>query len=264
MPTDRGFMFGDGVYEVIRSYGGKLFKAREHLARLAHSLAVVRIAYPEPERFLYVADELIRRNQLLETDAVVYLEVTRGAAMRQLQFPSQVVPTVYAEATLLPATACSAERGVGAILVPDIRWKRCDIKSVGLLPNVLARQQASECGAEEAIFVHDGRVTEGTHTSVFGVLGGAVRTHPVNQMILAGVTRSVVIALCRSLGIQVVESPIAAGELERLEELFLTCTTGEIMPVVTLDGRMVGTGTVGPITRRLLLAFREYVVASSQ
>lgn len=262
-PTDRGFMFGDGIYEVIRSYRGRLFKVREHLARFAHSLSAVRIPYRESEELLLVAEELIQRNRLLEVDAAVYLQVTRGAALRQLQFPSQVVPTVYAETVPIPGTTGVGDQGVSAIVVPDIRWGRCDIKAVGLLPNVLAQQQAFESGAAEAIFVRDGMVTEGTHTSVFGVLDGTVLTHPADHMILAGITRGVVIELCRLLNIQIVERAIEAGELARLDELFLTCTTGEIIPVVTLSDCPVGSGSVGQITRRLQSAFRDCVVADS-
>jgi D-alanine transaminase len=250
-------MFGDGIYEVIRSYSGRLFKASDHLARLHHSLAAVRIRLPEPGRLLTIAEDLLRRNGLAHVDAIVYIQVTRGAAARQLVFPERAVPTLYLEAVALARPA--DERGVSVITVTDTRWQRCDIKAIGLLPNVLARQAATEAGADEAVFVRHGLVTEGTHTSVFAARGGAVLTHPAGPAILPGITRSVVLELCSALRIPVSETPVPAADLPGLDEVFLACTTGEVMSVVRVDSRPVGAGTPGPLTRRLQAAFRDYV-----
>ena len=257
-PDDRGFLFADGVYEVIRAYGGRLFHPEDHAARLARSMKKIRIDPPGGISFVAVARELLARNDLLEGDALVYIQVTRGAAPRRHAFPpGNAAPTVYAAASPFEAPEETKRRGVRVILVPDTRWARCDIKSVALLPNVLARQKAAEEGAEEALFVKEGFVTEGTHTSVCAVFEGRLRTHPANHGILTGITRRIVIDLCRKQGIPVEERPLPAGDIEKAEELMILSTTAEITPVVRVDGRPVGKGRPGPVTRRLQEAFRE-------
>jgi len=259
-PLDRGFMLADGVYEVIRSYQGRLFHADRHLSRLAQSLAATGIEFEDTRALGAVAAELIRRNGLDSTDATVYIQVTRGICPRSLLIPAEgLLPTVYADASKLTVQPEQAEQGIRAITVPDIRWQRCDIKSIALLPNVLARLEADRRGAEEALFVRDGLLTEGTHTSLFGVRAGAVFTHPLSGSILAGVTRSVVLELCAGLGIPSAEQAILAAGLAGLDELFLSCTTAEVLPVTAVNGMPVGSGTPGPVTRRLLAAFREHV-----
>lgn len=257
-PRDRGFMFADGVYEVIRAYQGRLFHAREHLARLQQSLDIMHIpvsaASLEP-----IARQLLGRNAP-DADATVYIQITRGTCPRRLSPPSeQLVPTVYVETSPLSADSAQSADGVDCILVPDTRWQRCDIKWLGLLPNVLARQQADAAGAEEAIFVRDGVVTEGTHTSVFAVRDGKVMTHPLSPRLLAGITRQIVLALCRQHAIPAIESPIQARDLGTMDEVFLTCTTGEVIPVRVVDNQTIGGGAPGPITRRLQEAFRSHV-----
>jgi len=258
-PHDRGFMFADGVYEVIRAYSGRLFHAREHLARLQQSLDALHIpvsaALLEP-----IARDLLELN-VPGGDATIYIQVTRGTCPRRLSpLPQPPVPTIYAETQPVHADPVAASNGVDCILVPDTRWQRCDIKWLGLLPNVLARQQADTAGAAEALFVHDGVITEGTHTSVFASRAGTVFTHPCSPRILAGITRHVVINLCRSNNIPVVETPISAAELTALDEVFLTCTTGEVIPVRTIDSKPMSQDCPGPMTRRLQQAFAEHVV----
>lgn len=258
-PHDRGFMFADGVYEVIRTYAGRLFHPAEHLARLQQSLDFLRIplaaASLEP-----VARELLQCNAPGE-DAALYIQVTRGACARRLSPPLEpLTPTVYIETNPVITDPAESAGGVSCILVPDIRWQRCDIKWLGLLPNVIARQQADNAGAAEALFVRNGFVTEGTHTSLFGVKDGTVHTHPCSGSILPGITRQVVLDLCRSLAIPLLEMPIPAGGLFALTEVFLTCTTGEVIPVCALDGRPIGDGRPGPVTLRLQQAFRRHVV----
>ena len=256
-PDDRGFLFADGAYEVIRSYGGRLFRLDDHLARMDRSLRELRIAGPDVHSFGDIADELIHVNRLGQGEASLYVQVTRGAAPRHHTFPDEgTPPTVYAYAAPLRPSPERWERGVKAILVPDIRWTRCDIKSLALLPNVLASQRAAERGAYEAVFVRDGAVTEGAHTNVCAVLDGRLVTHPRTHHILGGITRRVVLELCGQLDIPVEESPILETRVGEVDEFLLLGTVTEILPVVRVDGWQVGDGTPGSITRKLQRAFR--------
>jgi len=257
-PDDRGFLFADGVYEVIRSYGGKLFKAQSHLKRLKRSLAEIRMDTACVDDLERVALDLIERNGLKKGDAVVYIQVTRGAAPRGHAFPDGTTPpTLYVKAYPFVPPVEKLTRGIKAALVPDSRWARCDIKSVALLPNVLAFRQAEERGADEAIFVRNGVVTEGSHTSVCALFDGRLQTHPSSNRILSSVTRGVVLGLCRANGIPVDESPIPEKELLAADEIMILGTTPEIMPVVDVDGARIGDGTPGPVTRELQEKFRE-------
>lgn len=255
---DRGFLFADGVYEVARVYDGRAFKMDAHLARMADGLRATRIDLPELDRLSAVAEDLLDRNQLRGGGATVYFQVTRGAAPRKHAFPTGVAPTVYVAAKPFqdyPAEHFTA--GVGAIRVADTRWARCDIKSVALLPNVLANQAAHEAGAFEALFVRDGVLIEGSHSNLMGVIDGTVVTYPKCNYILGGITRDVVLDLARRLGIPTREGPILEDRLADVTELFLSGTTTEIMPITRLDGRPVADGKVGPIARRLQAAYRE-------
>jgi D-alanine transaminase len=255
-PEDRGFLFGDGVYEVIRSYGGKLFELRRHLDRLASSLRSLRIAGVDPFEVGSISESLLQRNGLANEDALVYLQVTRGAARRTHRFPSPAVkPTVYGCAwAFTPEHA--PEAGVHTITMPDLRWARCDIKTTSLLPNCLANQAAQEAAAGEAIFVRDGVALEGTHTNLFAAFGGEVRTAPLTNYILPGVTRAVVLELCREVGLQSVEVPISKAGLFRADEVFVVGTTAEVTPVLDVDGIPVGAGRPGEIALRLLSLLR--------
>lgn len=262
-PDDRGFLFADGVYEVVRVYRGQPFLMDEHLRRLRYSLGEVRISLPQIETLHDIARELIRRNDLAQGEASIYIQVTRGVAPRKHAFPAALTPaTLYVTASpFLPRREKWAE-GVAVILVPDIRWARCDVKSLALLPNVLASQAAKEQGAEEAIFVRDGFLTEGAHTNACAVIDGEVTTHPATNRILAGITRGLVLELCAGLGIPYRERPIAADALDAAQEMMILGTTTEIMPVIAVDGRPVGNGRPGPVTRQLQEAFRAMVEAA--
>jgi D-alanine transaminase len=263
-PDDRGFSFADGAYEVIRAYSGRLFKIQEHLTRLERSLRELRIIAPDTQALSEVATQLLHHNRLQDADALFYIQVTRGVATRRHPFPDPgTPPTVYASASLFRQSRERWECGIKAILVPDIRWARCDIKSVALLPNVLASQQAREQGANEALFVRDGVVTEGAHTNFCAVFDGQLVTHPRTNRILAGVTRQVVLDLCRALDIPVRETPVLERQLREASELMITSTTVEITPVVQLDDWRVAGGEPGPITTRLQAAFRELVSAET-
>lgn len=258
---DRGFLFGDGVYEVYRTYQGKPFKFREHLERLDRSLRELRLAAP-PLDWEAVHRELVGRNGLEQTDVQVYIQITRGAAVpRAHQFPpADTAPTVFALARpVKPLPESLRTGGATAITVPDERWGRCDIKSINLLPNVLAKQKAADAGAFEALLVRDGVVIEGSSTNVFAVVDGAVVTYPRSNRILGGITREVVVQLARDLGYRLVEGPILVSDLNRATELFITSTTSEVLPVVRVDGRPIGDGRPGPVTGALHQALLRIV-----
>ena len=258
---DRGFLFGDGVYELTRALGGRLVKEEEHWARLARGMREMRIGgtdHLDRDRLREISERLLRENGFTN-DAMVYAQVTRGAAVRAHVFPDDTPPTVYVAASPFTAPAELRRNGVRAITVPDIRWSRCDLKTVNLLPNVVAKQRAKEAGAWEAVLVRESAVTEGASTNVFGVLDGEIRTYPKCNYVLPGVTRDVVIGLARELGYEVNESPLFVEELPGLEELFLTGTTTEIQSIVELDGRPVGDGAPGPIARALLEALYDHI-----
>jgi len=259
-PDDRGFLFADGLYEVIRSYDGTLFQVQAHLDRLIYGARALRFNTVDFLYLIDVAQELIHRNHLSQSDATVYLQVTRGVAPRTHLFPSTETPlTIYATASSFSPSDAALEYGINVILVPDQRWTRCDVKTVGLIANVLARQQARDRGAFEAIFVRDGVALEGTHTNFFGVFDGTVVTAPRTNYILGGITRQVALDICKNLSIPIQERSILASELQDAEELMVIGTTTEITPIVTIDNKKVGSGRPGTITRRLQRAFRELV-----
>jgi D-alanine transaminase len=257
-PDDRGFLFADGVYEVIASYSSKLFQPEAHFRRLERSLRELRIAVPDLQRLREAAERLIEVNDLRQGDAGIYIQITRGVAPRNHPFPPPgTPPTVYATAFPFEIPREEQERGVGIILVPDIRWARCDIKSVALLANVLACQQAVENGAAEAVFVRDGVVTEGSRNNVCAVFDGRLVTYPKTNYILPGVTRDAVLELCGQLSIPFDEAPIYESRLKEADELMIVSTLSEIIPVVRVNDWTVGDGKPGPITRQLQQAFRE-------
>lgn len=251
-PDDRGFLLGDGVYEVAAAYDGKFVALDRHMDRLRASLREARIDDNVSDPLESVFTGLLERNGFADPGkTMVYLQVTRGVAPRTHAFPKTPVrPTVYAYAAPFPDMG-DFSIGVGAIVRPDLRWSRCDIKSISLMANVLENQRAKETGAFEAILVRDGVVLEGTHTSIFGVIGGEVRTAPLSNLILPGITRSIVIDLCRDNDIALREEPMSEDELRRAEEVFLTGTTTEVVGIIALDGKPVGDGKPGPITMRL-------------
>ena len=235
-PDDRGFLLADGTYEVVRIYRGQPFRLDGHIRRLRNSLDAIRLSYPDVEEFADVAEELILRNKLPDGEGTLYIQITRGVAQRHHSFPAHgTPPTVYA--CLNPAVPALEKwkNGISVILVPDLRWGRCDIKSVSLLANVLAAQQAKEAGAEEAVFVRDGMVTEGTHTNVVAVERGVLLTCPLQNAILDGITRETVLELCRSLSIPFREEPIPEGRFRSADEACILGTSTEIMPVVRID-----------------------------
>jgi D-alanine transaminase len=260
---DRGFIFGDGIYEVWRVINGRLFESDRHMARLAHGLRELRIPEPDIARVELlneIAERILTENGLLQGEATLYVEITRGVAPRTHAFPAaNTVPTVFVMANKFAPPNELRAKGASAITMADIRWLRCDIKTIQLLPNVFAKQAAAEKGAMDAFMIRDGMVTEGSHANVLGVFDGVIRTHPLNHLILPGITRAVVLELAASLGIPVREEAFSADDITRADELFLAGTTADVMPIVRVDDRAVGDGTPGPITRKLYDAFRAYM-----
>ncbi len=239
-----------------RGFLGRLFAADAHLARMDRGLRELQIQGVRADDFRDIAHRLLEHNGLATADAVIYMQVTRGAAPRKHWFPDpKTPPTTYA--TALPFAPRGDPNGVKVITVPDIRWTRCDIKSLNLLPNCLGMQRAREVGAVEAVMVRDGVALECSACSLFGVFDGVVRTAPRTNYILPSVTRAVTLELCAEAGIPTSEEPIFATELARADELFLAGTTVEIMPVVTVDDKQVADGRPGAITKRLVTLFAQ-------
>ena len=251
-PDDRGFLFADGVYEVICAYDGTLFMSDVHFKRLVRSLQALQIPLPDLGLLRASVEALLPQNALDHAGAKLYIQVTRGVAPRGHPFPERPVsPTVYASAeSFVPPEALWAN-GVRAIMLPDLRWARCDIKSLMLLPNVLASQRAKQAGAYDAILVRDGVVTEGSHTSVCAIFDGQLVTHPLTHHILGSVTRDAVLTLCQELEIPYEERPILEETLCDADEVLLLGTTTGVMPVVEIEGRPIGEGKPGAITRNL-------------
>jgi D-alanine transaminase len=254
---DRGFQFGDGVYEVIRTYRGRPFKLDAHLARLDRSAQAIDLRQPYPfERWVEYVTEGLRLGDFPETK--IYVQITRGTAPRDHAYAPDLQPTVLMTfRELQPLNAIVQSTGVAAMTMKDIRWGRCDIKSINLLANVLARQQAKTRGVFESILVRDGQVTEGAVSNVFMVQDGNLITAPEGGWILSGVTRQVVLELARHEGLTVQERYCSEQELLGATEVFLTGTTVEVLGVVHIDGKQIGTGQPGPLTRSLAKRFLD-------
>lgn len=244
---DRGFLFGDGVYEVIPVYGGHPFRLQQHLERLERSLKETRIPSPHTgEQWQEIFQSLIDTSPV--ADSGLYLQVTRGVAVRDHAFPEFVKPTVFAMINpIKPVPAEVLEKGIPAVVREDIRWNRCDIKSISLLGNVLLRQEAVEADAMESILTRNGQVTEGSASNVFVVKTGEILTPPKDELLLGGVTRDLVLELARRHGLPVREAVIREQFMRAADEIWVTSSTKEILPVTSLDGRPVGEGKPGPV-----------------
>jgi D-alanine transaminase len=259
-PDDRGYYFGDGVYEVIRVYNGVMFEPEGHYARLEKSAQEVRIQLPysldQLNRYLL---ELIAYNQLQE--GTVYLQITRGTAPRSHPFPKQAEPVIMAYCSAVARPVAAMKAGVKAVTADDIRWLRCDLKTLNLLANVMAKQHALDQGADEVILHRNGTVTECSASNIMIVKDGELLTHPANQLILHGITRNVVLRLARQLGIPYREQAFTLEELRTADEVFLTGTTVEITPIIAIDNQPVGQGSpgAGPVTSRLQSAYGQLI-----
>ncbi|MHC3127857.1 D-amino acid aminotransferase [Brevundimonas sp. GN22] len=263
---DRGFQFADGVYEVWSVFDGKLADYEGHMERLGRSLTELRIEIPMTSQALgVVLRETIRRNRV--RNGIVYLQITRGTAPRDHAFPKGVAPSVIvtSKSINLPAGEEKAAKGAAGITHPDIRWGRCDIKTVGLLPNALAKQAAREKGAYEAILFDEmGMVTEGSSTNAWIVdENGKLRTRDTQANILRGITRAAIMKLVKEEGIELDERPFSVEEAKKAKELFVTAASSFVMPLVSLDGDKIGDGKPGPIATRLRAVYLEQAIRNA-
>jgi D-alanine transaminase len=256
---DRGHQFGDGIYEVIRAYGGRPFLMREHLVRLENSARVIRIDLPYTiEQFEDLIRQGLERAGLQNSDAEIYMQISRGTASRLHTFPKDTRPNVAM--TFKPARALPAdlwEKGVAITLLVDERWANVYIKSLNLLPNVIAKQAATEAGYYEAVFFKDGYITDGSSTNVFAIKDGVLYTPPATKRILHGITRAAVLDIAKSLEIPTAEEEITPDFLANADEVFITSTSIEVLGVHHIEDKQIGDGTPGPITRRLHAAYRD-------
>jgi len=256
---DRGFLFGDGVYEVIPAYRGRLFEFEAHMARLDNSLACIHIGNPHSlEEWRGIFAPLLEDG----TDQYIYLQITRGAApKRDHLFPEHVVPTVFALSAAIPPYP-NRDTGIKAVCLEDSRWQHCHIKAITLLANVLLRQEAFEHGSAEAILIKNGFVTEGSSSNVFVVKGGVLLTPPLSEGILAGITRQVILKIAETAHIPCREQAFSIDELRQADEIWIASSIREIVPVVELDDQPVGDGKPGPVWQTMSRLFQAYKQSS--
>ncbi|MFT3929631.1 MAG: D-amino acid aminotransferase [Spongiibacteraceae bacterium] len=258
---DRGFLFGDGVYEVIPVFGGKPFRVEEHLHRLEYSLRETGIPQPLTSlQWREVFERLI--SAYGGGDQAIYLQITRGVApQREHKFPQQCTPTVFAMSRQLAAPPAEIPAPISCISIPDIRWQRCDIKSISLLGSVMMTQQAIAAGASEAILTRDGLVLEGASSNVFAVVDGVLHTAPKSRQILAGITRDLIVELAQQHGLHLREEAVSIDQLHAASEVWISSSTREMVPVATLDGRPLGNGSAGPIFKQVWTWYRAFRAA---
>ncbi|MFX3673174.1 MAG: D-amino-acid transaminase [Paenisporosarcina sp.] len=256
---DRGYQFGDGIYEVIRIYDGSMFTAKEHIDRLYESADKIKLVIPYTKdvfhKFMY---DLIEANEV--NTGQVYVQITRGASPRQHHFPTigeESIITAYTKEVDRPVIQLA--NGVAAKTVEDIRWLRCDIKSLNLLGNVLAKQEAHETGNFEALLHRGDVITEGSSSNMYGIKNGVLYTHPATNLILNGITRRVILECCEEIGLPVVENPMSLEKVYEHEEFFMSSTTTEVMPIIMIDNKQVGTGLPGEWTKKLQIAFEAKI-----
>jgi len=261
-PDDRGFLFADGIYEVVRWYEGFFYDMNSHVTRLKRSLRELRINWSETDSFPIFAGNLIKMNNLENQPAMVYLQVTRGAARRTHSFPSpEVPPTAYSYAWGFMPDRYLMETGIKVMLKEDIRWSRCDIKSVALLPNTLSFQEACENGLKECIFIRNGLITEGSHSNIFFVVDNTLFTHPESNHILSGITRKNILRLAQEAGIKIREEALPENRIRLIQEAFITNTSAELTPVIELGGNTIGDGVPGPVTKIIRDKFNNEIKA---
>ncbi len=255
---DRGFIFGDGVYEVIPVYSRRPFRLQEHLRRLQHSLNGIRLENPHSDQeWADLITQLIARND--GEDQSVYMQITRGVAKRDHAFPTSIKPTIFMMSN--PMTMPQPElraTGVSVITAPDNRWLRCDIKATSLLPNVLLRQLAVDAGAVEVLLLRDGFLTEGAASNIFVVQNGTLLAPPKNHLMLPGITYDVVIELAVANNIRCEVRPVSEHEVRTAQELWQTSSLREVIPITVLDGKPVGDGKPGPLFKKMYAFYQDY------
>lgn len=255
---DRGFIFGDGVYEVIPAYGGNILRFEHHMQRLQNSLDAVRINNPlSNKKWLEIINKLI--SEQANQDQYIYLHITRGVASRDHRFPDAITPTVFVMSSILHSVDPELlKNGVHAVTLDDIRWQYCNIKAIALLPNILLRQQAVDKGAIEAILVRDENVTEGAASNVFIVSNGMIKTPPKDNKLLPGITRDLVVELAIAHNMPIEEVAISEKEFLSADEIWLTSSTKEILPVTKINDHAVGNGTPGAIWKKMHTNYQNY------
>lgn len=255
---DRGFLLGDGVYEVIPVYDGHCFELEAHLNRLQSSLDGVRMKNPmSPQQWKAMIEELVSRNG--SGDQSLYLQVTRGVAPRDHIFPTGVEPTAFAMSNPLQAVPEKYKQyGIKAITLADIRWASCNIKAITLLPNSLLKQQAQEAGAQEALLIRDGYLTEGAASNAYVVLNGTIYTSPKDEKVLPGITRDVVLKLAADNNIPLLEQAVTEQQLKHADEIWMSSSTKEVLPITELDNEPVGTGKPGPVWKQIDRLYQQY------
>lgn len=254
---DRGLYFGDGVYEVIRSYNGRLFALEEHLSRLAGSLAAIKITGVDIDR---IRTRVLRAFEKADiSNAKIYFHITRGSALRNHTWDAKLEPIFFLTVTELPDDTQIKTNGIAVSTHPDWRWKRCDIKSLNLLANILARQDAVEKGCVEAILVDEtGRITEGAGSAFFAITGDILRTTALSDNILPSITRSFVVRAAENIGLELIEKSLTPQQAGCADELFIAVTTRDIVGVVRFDGELIGNGRPGKYTKLLMEEFLSF------
>jgi len=256
---DRGLYFGDGVYEVLRSYNGKIFGLDEHIERLANSLAAIEITGIDVKEIRGRVQEAFDTAKV--PNVKIYFHVTRGSALRSHGWDNSLKPNFFMLISDLEEDPELKAKGVAVSVYPDIRWKRCDIKSLNLLPNVLAQQDATRKGCFEAIFLNDaGFITEGSSSAFFQIFGRTVHTTPLSKSILPSITRKFVLKAAANVGLEIVEKSIMPNQLKAVDELLLGTTTKDVIPVVEFDGQTIRDGRPGKYTKQLIEEFRLFTV----
>jgi D-alanine transaminase len=259
--TDRGFIFGDGIYEVIRVVQGSLFREKDHLERLKEGLEGIGI-HPGEAKFEHLPEiyrHLLKRNDMMEDEAVIYIQITRGASWpRTHTYPEPAVsPTVYINtSTFTPYTKLHS-KGAKTITENDVRWTRCNLKTTQLLPNILSRERAKKAGADNVILIRDGVITESPNANIFAVKNGILYTYPAINYILSGITRKVTFEIAGQLQLQAIEKPISEHDIHNLDELFLTGSTTDIMPITMVNDIKISNGKPGPVTRKIQQVYNE-------
>ncbi len=254
---DRGFLLGDGVYEVIPVYAGHCFQLAGHFQRLQNSLDGVKMTNPYSiAQWQSLCEELVARNG--GGDQALYLQVTRGVAPRDHVFPDNTTPTVFAMSNpMQPVPEKYKQQGISAITVLDTRWQKCHIKAITLLPNSLLKQQAKEAGADEALLIRDGYLTEGSASNAYAVIDEVIYTAPKDEKVLPGITRDVVLAIAKKAGMPLVEEAVAESSLASADELWVSSSTKEVLPITQLNGVPVGQGVPGPVWRQMDVLYQQ-------
>lgn len=255
---DRGFIFGDGIYEVIPAYNKTPFRLTQHLQRLQNSLDAIRLDNPHTQQqWADIINGVVDRSESAHQS--VYIQITRGVAQRDHPFPANTQPTVFCMTNPLPEMdETSFRKGIAAITLDDFRWLHCNIKATSLLPNILLKQAAVDKGAQEAILIRDNEVTEGSASNIFIVSQGVIKTAPKSSLLLPGITRDLIVELAHEHGLALEETSFTKTELQAADEIWVTSSTKEIMPVIQLDDQMINAGRPGAVAENMFAIFQAY------